>query len=464
MERWDYDLNIKNDEILTPKNISFRSNGLNKKGYWFKCLEHSEHKRELKSIDRFVKNKKVTLNCNQCNSISITHSHLIKYFANKEDTLNYSIGSIKKVLMKCQNCGYEKEMRIEDLRWHGFSCPRCSDSISYPEKFTFNLLEQLNINFNKQLSKKDFNWCNNYRYDFYINYLNIIIETHGRHHYENIKRNIPLNIIQENDKIKEQLAKNNGIKNYIVIDCRKSDLEWIKNSIMNSKLPKLLNFKEEDINWLKCHEYACNSIVKIICNLWNDNKTILEITDIFKVNRHTIIKYLKQGVEIGWCDYDPKEEMRKGSSMRQKNNSIKIICLTTNEIFESIKEAAKKYNIYSKANISKCCRSKQKSAGKHLETGEPLRWMYYDDYLKNKNNIKPYENNKGKCKRKIIQLSLENKFINVWNSIKDAEKKLNISNISACCRYIQKTAGGFIWMYEEDYNNRIMKEKIYEQT
>ena len=51
-----------------------------------------------------------------------------------------------------------------------------------------------------------------------------------------------------------------------------------------------------------------------------------------------------------------------------------------NEIFNSITEASNKYNIcYS--SISECCRYKRKSAGKHPETGEKLKWMYYDEYL-----------------------------------------------------------------------------------
>jgi len=40
------------------------------------------------------------------------------------------------------------------------------------------------------------------------------------------------------------------------------------------------------------------------------------------------------------------------------------------------------YNIPSVTGISACCRHKQKTSGKHSQTGEPLVWMYYEDYLK----------------------------------------------------------------------------------
>jgi len=61
-------------------------------------------------------------------------------------------------------------------------------------------------------------------------------------------------------------------------------------------------------------------------------------------------------------------------------NSRKIICLTTGEIFGAIAEAVKKYNI-NQSSLSKCSIGKRKSAGKNPITGEPLRWMYYKDYI-----------------------------------------------------------------------------------
>jgi len=306
LERWDYELNK-----ISPKDITYSSNGINKKGYWFKCLDHSEHSSELKSIRDFVNHgHKGSIDCKQCNSISIVYPHLVKYFINKEDTVKYSAGSGEKLPMRCPDCGFEKEMIVNDLNYHGFYCNRCSDGVTYPEKFMLNILEQLlDKNFQVQLSKKTFKWCENYKYDNYIDKINCIIETHGLQHYrkENGKWG-SLEKIQKNDKNKEELAKSNNIYNYIVIDCRKSEMEWIKNSIMNSKLPRLLNFKEEDINWLKAQEFACSSLVKIVCQNFSDgNKNTLMIADKFKLNRGTVTRYLKQGVELGWCDYDPKE-------------------------------------------------------------------------------------------------------------------------------------------------------------
>ena len=55
--------------------------------------------------------------------------------------------------------------------------------------------------------------------------------------------------------------------------------------------------------------------------------------------------------------------------------SKKVKCITTGEIFGSISEATQKYNIHDQ-NISKCCKGKRKSAGKHPVTKEKLVWEY----------------------------------------------------------------------------------------
>lgn len=62
------------------------------------------------------------------------------------------------------------------------------------------------------------------------------------------------------------------------------------------------------------------------------------------------------------------------------NNSKKVICITTLEIFDTMTEACLKYGINSSSLLTKCCQGKNNCAGK-LEDGTKLKWMYYDDYL-----------------------------------------------------------------------------------
>lgn len=67
------------------------------------------------------------------------------------------------------------------------------------------------------------------------------------------------------------------------------------------------------------------------------------------------------------------EEFRKKMSRinkYEKNNFKKVICLETNEIFFSIGEACRKYNLYSQ-NVSKCCSGKRNTTGGY-------HWKYYE--------------------------------------------------------------------------------------
>lgn len=59
----------------------------------------------------------------------------------------------------------------------------------------------------------------------------------------------------------------------------------------------------------------------------------------------------------------------------------KVICITTNKVFNSISEAGKFYGMGKSNHISDVCKGKRKTLGKTSD-GTPLKWMYYEDYLK----------------------------------------------------------------------------------
>ena len=73
-----------------------------------------------------------------------------------------------------------------------------------------------------------------------------------------------------------------------------------------------------------------------------------------------------------------KEEMETIVKKISEKLSKKVICITTGEIFNSIKKAGDYYNV-AKNTISKCCKEKYKSAGK-LPDGTKLQWKYVKDY------------------------------------------------------------------------------------
>ena len=323
----------------------------------------------------YCANQKILIGFNDMWTIN---PELAKLLADSEDGYKYFQGSNKKVNFKCPDCGtILKNKSISNVRTHGLSCNKCSDGISYPNKFAFNLFEQLNIEFEYEFSP---DWIKPKRYDFYfeLNNKKYIFEMDGGlgHGKYNPLNNQTAEESKAIDDYKDKIAKEHEIK-VIRIDCLKSELEYIKNNILSSQLNDL--FDLSNIDWLECHEFCMNSFVKIACNLWNSNKySVKEIATIIKVNSSTVIRYLKQGNKIKWCYYNSEEEKAKNL----KNMTIKSIsvtskmvkCIETNQIFKSIMEASRVMGC-SDSHISRCCKGKRKSCGK-LEDGSKLHWEY----------------------------------------------------------------------------------------
>lgn len=376
LDRWDYELNVnKNGNTIKPIEISYGSEGINGKGYWLKCLDNHKHISEIKNIKGFTGGRENSLKCNQCNTVAVTHSKFTKYFVNKDDADKYSYGSKIKAQMQCLDCGYKKYMTIRQLINYNFTCQKCGDGFSYPNKIGFNALEQLGINFETEYNP---DWIKPKRYDFYfkLNNKKYILEMDGNFHYEdNLMNGQTKENSQKIDILKDKLANEHDIE-VIRIDCIKSELEFIKQKLLDSKLNKLLDLS--NINWLKLEEFALSNRVKEACNLWSKGiKNAIEIARIMKISKRTSIIYLKQGTKLGWCSYDAKE----ATEISLKNRRISVICLNTKEVFNSATEASVFYGV-SNGGIISCCKGKTKSRGKHPITGEKLKWMYYEDYLK----------------------------------------------------------------------------------
>ena len=297
------------------------------------------------------------------NTIWDTDRWLCSLGMSEEDAQQYTRSSNKKVIVTCPDCGKTKRMRINTIyNERSISCT-CGDGVKYPEKFMTSVLDQLGIEYVFQLTKTTLGWCEDKRYDFYISSLNTIIETHGMQHYEDCNWSKAKDV-QENDRIKYELALQNGIKDgdYVVVDCRYSDKEWVKNNILSSKLNELFDL-EKKINWNKCEEFALkNNKVKEVCDYWNDKKdweTTTTLAEVFGLSKSAITKYLKKGAGLGWCEYDAKKERGdKRVAMYDLDGNFIMEEYSTCELARRVfKETGIK--LYD-SNISKVCNGKQK--------------------------------------------------------------------------------------------------------
>ena len=152
-----------------------------------------------------------------------------------------------------------------------------------------------------------------------------------------------------------------------------------------------------------------------------------------------------KGYKVSGCKnpfygkHHTKESKEKISNKNKYRNAKKVINIDTGEIFKSVSEATKSYNILSENQIRECCKGKRKSA-------KGFKWMFLDDW----NNLSKYEK-ELKVKEKIGK---QKKVINIdtneiFESILEASIKYNINkkSISNNCRGKSKSAGGYHWKY-----------------
>ena len=74
---------------------------------------------------------------------------------------------------------------------------------------------------------------------------------------------------------------------------------------------------------------------------------------------------------------ETSEETKRKQSEAKRKMFKKVICITTDEIFDSIKYASDHYNV-ARSNICACCKGKKNYAGK-LQDGTLLQWKYAED-------------------------------------------------------------------------------------
>ena len=310
------------------------------------------------------------VNCSCCsnrtvvrgiNDITTTASWMIPYFQGGADEASqYTRCSNKTIVPVCPECKtiYNRGIKINTLyAGRGFSCPSCKDGYSYSEKFMYSVFKQLNLNFIIQFSSKDVSWAKKYRYDFGLLDYNCVVEVNGLQHYEITNFSYKGRSLQEeinNDKIKKLLALNNGFY-YYAIDCRKSDKNWIKQSIINSGILHLLKCNENDINWDECDKFAMSNRCKEVCKMKSENPklTAKDISEITLISHAIVCDYLHKGTQFGWCYYN-------------RNNKKRIQMLKDGSeigVFDSVKEITKleQYKDFCETTIQNVCRGHRTS-------------------------------------------------------------------------------------------------------
>lgn len=266
------------------------------------------------------------------NDIATTHPQYIKYFVNIEDTYTHTRCSGDKVEMKCPICGTIKVMCISNLMFQGFSCLKCGDGISRPNKVMTLVVEALGLNYELEYVVEGYS---QYRYDIYLTDYKQAMENDGGQHYAYLDDKLKDKKIWNNktgmeihyiDLGKESVLMNEGL-GLIVIDCRESNIDYIKNSVENH--PFFQQFDLSNIDWKEIDKQAQKSKKVEACLYWKEQKEINKdltpsiMAEIFKVDKTTIFNWLTWGNESGLCTYSGKEE--REARTRRLSNFVYLI-------------------------------------------------------------------------------------------------------------------------------------------
>lgn len=302
---------------------------------------------------------------NGINDIPTTAPWMVDYFqGGYDEAKKYLKSGSTEIYPICPDCGKikNKKMKLGTIyAMHGISC-QCMDGISYPEKYISKLLDQLGIKYIKELTKTTFDWCKNYRYDFYLIDYNYIIETHGIQHYKestghfNSDKTLAEQIKTDNEK--ESIAKQNGIDKYIIIDCRYSNSEWISKSIIKSELNILFDLNNVSFNL--CAEFANSNIKKEVCQYYNMYKHMgcKYIAKHFNINVNTVASYLREGNSIGWCTYNKTSFCTKEVYVYTLDNTF---CGSYRSIKELCRKSVRDFGVqFTSQNVSSVCRGEHR--------------------------------------------------------------------------------------------------------
>lgn len=235
---------------------------------------------------------------NSKNSLIVLYPHLVELFVDKKiaETLTYS--SNKRVELQCPNCKTIKTNTVQDLVRFGFSCSQCRDGVSFGEKFIKNMLVALGYTYDREYSPV---FVRPKRYDFYVPGLNLIIEIHGKQHYEDNCFYEALSTVQENDILKRQLALSNGIEHYIELNFSSTELNKLNIEIINKLkniIPSIIQ-----LDFHQIHLQSQEPITKQCWDLYNKGYKQIDIQKELKISHASVQRYLAKGKELGVIDY-----------------------------------------------------------------------------------------------------------------------------------------------------------------
>lgn len=160
----------------------------------------------------------------------------------------------------------------------------------------------------------------------------------------------------------------------------------------------------------------------------------------------------QDGNKLIWMRFDDylnltSEEINERLKKSKNIQTKKVVKLETEEIFNSIADAARQCNGDRKA-IRACCAGGSK-------TSNGFHWMYYDEYINlSQEEIQNVIQSSAVIivppKKKVINLDTLQVYNTAMEACRDCGGK-NAKTIRNCCKGLSEVSYGYHWMYYDEY-------------
>lgn len=303
------------------------------------------------------------------NDIATKRPEMVRFLKNKDDAYKYAAWSNSALEFVCDICGNDFNTTPHRFSYN-FPCG-CYSFDSYPNRLIQEIFVQLKIPHIRELRKKHFSWCENYRYDLYFESDSsaYIVEMDGGMH-EGKQLEI--------DKIKDDLAIENGVE-VIRIDCNypkvENRLSYIKDNLFKSNLSAIIDLSK--VNWdVIDTKLLDENITKKICNLRNQGLSYKDIMDTISVSKPTIDSHLRIGKRNGLLNKWASSNFHKKEVFEITNldNGATQYCIGVHKFFKDAE-------MYVGRKISANFFKKHAIDGYLILDGYGVRKISYYDYL-----------------------------------------------------------------------------------
>ncbi len=358
---------------------------------WFGCKNDKTHKWHTKAgvplegkgcphcankkhIERLLKTRQESVL-----KFNDMRPELSQYLVNREEGDLYGEWSHHEASFQCPYCHRVFKTKIAYVSRRGLKCPYCSKGKSYPNKFMIELLKQLKLDFIPEYSPS---WANGRQYDFYFKYNNkqYILEMDGGFHDGNVMAGLSAEDAKRIDLEKDNMAKEHNI-NIIRIDCRYPDIDK-RYDFVRENVSKSLSilFELSIVDFERCNIVANKQILELFAESWEKYHDVYEVSKDMYYTKDNTLKYLKLTEKYGLLSYCFEEDTRIRTTKWQEYGIVKALgtkvkCVETNEIFDSMSQAKRKYG----GNVQRYFANPNAKYAGTLPDGTKLHWEKVED-------------------------------------------------------------------------------------